>query len=367
MQRYLDIILFLLGIFFISTSINAPNLMVGYGLVVAYAMMILAFQPTYRGGVIFFLAHLVAAGIMIFTEAAFIHVIILSLIVRPIILLTLIYSIKKGLLSTLSTCLFLLVILEVLIAYSIALLYYAHDAIEVGLDIYSALYIPFIYTAHKYYSRGDKISASMLIFAMTLYYFSTAYFLALLPFLISIVILLIYWTGTGLEKRYTPIFLIVLALLGGVFSQPYINYNIKIITYPYQPATWMGTQWNQVHQGQYCLQGNVFINVYDPARLRILDTCVTIEGVVATHPIKNEDGDITFDLELDPTYSHMLSIGSHILRRSRIHVEIVPNDQSNVYIPQKGERVRVTGVWVVDTDHGSYSEIHPAWRIESIG
>lgn len=367
MNRYLELTLFILGIFFISTSINAPNLLVGYGLVVAYAMLILVYSPNNRGIIIFFLAHLVAAGIMIYTEAAFTHVIILSLIVRTGILLGLVQLVRRGYLGNIGHRLLTLLALEVLIAYTIALLYYAHDAIEVGLDIYSVIYIPYIYLSHKYYSRGDKLSASMLIFALTLYYFSAAYFIALMTFIISIVILLVYWTGVGLEKKYTPVFLILLTILAGMFSQPYINYNIHVITYPYQPAPWMGTQWLQTKNGEYCQQGNVFINTYDPSRLRILDTCVTVEGVVATYPIKNMDGDITFDVVLDPEYTHMLSIGSHILRRSRIHVEIVPGDQPYVYVPQKGERVRIVGVWVVDTDHGSWSEIHPAWYIEKIG
>lgn len=367
MSKYLDTTLFILGIFFISTSINAPNFLVGYGLVVAYAMIILAYIPTYRGVLIFFLAHLIAAGIMIYTEAAFTHVIILSLIVRTLILLCLIRLVDKGFLGNLGHRLLTLLALEVIIAYTIALLYYAHDAIEVGLDIYSLVYIPYIYLSHKYYSRGDKLSASILIFASVLYYFSAAYFIALMTFIISIVILLVYWTGIGLEKRYTPIFLIGLTLVAGVFSQPYIYYNIHVITYPFQPTSWMGTQWLQTESGSRCLQGNVFINTYDPSRLRILDTCVTVEGLVVTYPRKNMDGDITFDVELDPEYAHMLSIGSHILRRGRIHVEIVPGDQPNVYIPEKGERVRIVGVWVVDTDHGSWSEIHPAWYIERVG
>jgi len=31
-----------------------------------------------------------------------------------------------------------------------------------------------------------------------------------------------------------------------------------------------------------------------------------------------------------------------------------------------GDRIMVTGVFVLDTDHGWWSEIHPAWKIEKI-
>ena len=53
------------------------------------------------------------------------------------------------------------------------------------------------------------------------------------------------------------------------------------------------------------------------------------------------------------------------MRHGHIHVEIVPHDQGNVIIPGKGDYIMVTGAWVIDTDHGSWSEIHPAWHIEN--
>jgi hypothetical protein len=77
----------------------------------------------------------------------------------------------------------------------------------------------------------------------------------------------------------------------------------------------------------------------------------------------SSDGDTTFKLEPDTRYTYMLSIGSIILRKGNIHIEIVPADKDTVVIPEKGDYIEVTGVWVVDTDHGSYSEIHPAWKI----
>jgi hypothetical protein len=109
--------------------------------------------------------------------------------------------------------------------------------------------------------------------------------------------------------------------------------------------------------------GDVFQYVWGPSRLRIIDTCVTIRGVVVSEIRVAEDGDITFDMKPDDRYRHMLSIGSHILRKGAIHVEIVPHDQDRVVVPEKGDYIEVTGAFVVDTDHGSWSEIHPAWNI----
>ena len=62
----------------------------------------------------------------------------------------------------------------------------------------------------------------------------------------------------------------------------------------------------------------------------------------------------------------MLSIGLIVLRHGHIHVEIVPHDQGNVIIPEKEDYIIVTGAWVIDTHHGSWSEIPSAWHIEII-
>ncbi len=359
----MDLILFILGIFCISTGVNAPNLLVGYGLVIFYILLIIAYMPSYRGVLIFFLAHLVSAGLMIYTDAAFTQVIILSLFVRTLLLAIIIYYYRHGYLDNLASRLLLVVVLEVAIAYTIALLYYAHDAIEVGLDIYSALYIPFIYLSYRYYHRGDKLSASTLVALALIYYASASYFPAI-PLLLIVLAGYIIYLGRWINIRYTPIGLGAAIILASIISQPALYYNLLIITYPFQPNSLSGKQWIQVSGDEECLNGNIFQYTYDPQRLRILNKCVSIVGTVASHPVINDDGDITFELEPDPQYHYMLSIGSYILRRGRIHVEIVPHDQGNVYIPEKGERVRVVGAWVVDTDHGSYTEIHPTWLIE---
>jgi hypothetical protein len=64
----------------------------------------------------------------------------------------------------------------------------------------------------------------------------------------------------------------------------------------------------------------------------------------------------------------MLSIGSIILRHRTIHIEVVPADQEKVLGPIggvcPGDVVKITGVFVIDTDHGMHSELHPAYKIE---
>ena len=258
-----------------------------------------------------------------------------------------------------------IVIIDVLISLSLGLLYYGKDAMEVGLGIYSAIYIPFIYLSYTRFTKNMRWGTITPLVYMLVYYFSMVYF----P---SIILALIVWAFLILsymvknDKNMSKVFIVslIFIVIGGYLSTPYIVYNIDVSLYPLKYETWAGVQWNQRKAGQHCLEGDVFISTYEPSRLRILDTCVTVEGVVVTDINRAEDGDIYFDVKLDPQYEHMLSTGSWILRSGNIHVEIVPDDQDKVVIPEKGDRVRIVGVWVVDTDHGSWSEIHPTWYIE---
>ncbi len=361
----IDLIIFLLDIFFISLGVNAPNILVGYGLVIPAMMISILFTKPLRGSLIFFVSHIIAVAILISTASIFTSVAFLSLIVRSILVAIIgyLYENKKieNPLLTIST----IVILDMLISYSAALLYYGYDAIEVGLDIYSALYIPFVYLAYKQYKNGRGIYSSILLLDMILYYFSTAYFYATLLNIFTIIVLIAFLFPIKYDyyKKITATFIVIFIALIPL-SMPMIGYNFKVIMYPYTLSSWQGTQWNQASQATYCKQGNVFEYVYDSSRLRIINTCVTIKGVVATNIEYAADGDICFDIIPDPQYNYMLSIGSIVLRRDKIHVEIVPGDQGNVIVPHKGDYIQLTGVWVVDTDHGSYSEIHPTWHIK---
>ncbi len=78
------------------------------------------------------------------------------------------------------------------------------------------------------------------------------------------------------------------------------------------------------------------------------------------------DGDFSFDIRPDAGFGWTLSLGSYVLNDGNLHVEVVPSDQAAVLgsvtlVP--GAHVQVTGVWVLDTDHGWFSEVHPAWSV----
>ena len=108
--------------------------------------------------------------------------------------------------------------------------------------------------------------------------------------------------------------------------------------------------------------------VYHPSRLQVVQPMVAREGIVATTPVHERDGDLTFDLE---DRSHA----------ARYHVEIVcvfyPQFEAareacsgytnHVLIPHRGDWIRVTGPLVRDLVHDAQYhelEIHPAVTID---
>jgi hypothetical protein len=114
-----------------------------------------------------------------------------------------------------------------------------------------------------------------------------------------------------------------------------------------------------------CAEGDVLGGVYAPARLRVLDPCVTATGTVIHVYEQARDGDLVFDLELDASYDYMLNEGNRQNTHGGLHIEIIPADQDRLTLPEVGQRLRVTGPWVLDQPHG-HNEIHPVWHIERL-
>ena len=83
----------------------------------------------------------------------------------------------------------------------------------------------------------------------------------------------------------------------------------------------------------------------------------------------NVDGDFTFNVQPDSQYSYLMSFGSYTIMGGSVHVEVVPGDQATVLHGlnlKAGDHVQVTGTWLLDNNHGWYSEIHPAMNITVI-
>lgn len=138
--------------------------------------------------------------------------------------------------------------------------------------------------------------------------------------------------------------------------------------------------------GSQCRTGNPLANVYHPYRLQVVSACSTVSGTVRT--VRHEDdGDVHFDLALDPPYTGMLTPGNVTYQHGLLVVELIPADEAGCTVgqpprpatgsydfgtctgddlaaPSVGEHVWVTGPYVLDHIH-NWAEIHPAWQISS--
>jgi hypothetical protein len=129
-----------------------------------------------------------------------------------------------------------------------------------------------------------------------------------------------------------------------------------------------------------CRDGDPLANVRDPGRLEVRRRCVTATGVV--HFAQTEkDGDVHISLRLDRDDRYLLNDANRRKHHGTLVVEIVPADQpgcrkgervrygrctgADVRTPRRGERISVTGPWVLDRPHG-WQEIHPAWKIDRL-
>jgi hypothetical protein len=126
--------------------------------------------------------------------------------------------------------------------------------------------------------------------------------------------------------------------------------------------------------------------VHGPDRLKVLSPCAVFQGTVAEAPVKNADGDVSFQVSPDPGFASFLN--AHNRSEGGLHVEIVPRDQPgctpgqpvhagdvpdlgtcsgrDVAAPPLGTHVRIVGSWVLDRNN-AWFEIHPTWSIQPAG
>ena len=113
----------------------------------------------------------------------------------------------------------------------------------------------------------------------------------------------------------------------------------------------------------YCRSGDPLAGVYHPQRLHVKSRCALASGVVEKVKFEEFDGDVHIDLRPDDASRHLLSDGNDQVGGDLV-VEVIPQDRSQVTIPEIGATVTVVGPWVDDETHG-WREIHPAWWISS--
>lgn len=109
----------------------------------------------------------------------------------------------------------------------------------------------------------------------------------------------------------------------------------------------------------------VLAGVYHPSRLAVRDPCRRVSGVVVS-ATPEEDGDLHFDVRLDPAYRGMLMANNYRYQHGALVVELMPRDHGHLPAPSVGDRVVVIGAYVDDTAH-SWAEIHPVFGLSING
>lgn len=117
-----------------------------------------------------------------------------------------------------------------------------------------------------------------------------------------------------------------------------------------------------VSNSPLCRQGDPMQGVYNPWRLKVVNRCITVRGTV-THVARMADGDFHLDLLLDLQYSGLVNERNKLKQNGALVTEVVPDDQLGIREPKVGDRVEVTGPYVLDKLHG-WMEIHPVWDLK---
>ena len=126
-------------------------------------------------------------------------------------------------------------------------------------------------------------------------------------------------------------------------------------------------------------------HVYHSTRLIVHQTCISVTGTIvdATNGkqpdgVRHEpDGDTHGWLKLDSQYQNLVNAGNKSNEGGNLVFEIVckypvtqadakaacSNYQNKVTIPAVGSHVRIVGVYVQDTFHAQWMEIHPVTSI----
>lgn len=141
-----------------------------------------------------------------------------------------------------------------------------------------------------------------------------------------------------------------------------------------------------VRAGSPTCRPSPLAGVHGPDRLQLIRACKDLSGTVTeVHGRNDEDGDITFNLRVDPP--NQKAMNARNLAEGGLHVEIVPADEkgctpgspvtfhgvpglgvcsgANLVAPKVGDHVRLIGALVLDIGNG-WNELHPVWFMEPV-
>ncbi len=134
---------------------------------------------------------------------------------------------------------------------------------------------------------------------------------------------------------------------------------------------------------------SLWVHVYHPSRLLVLQDCVTITGVLVdatAHQSRHRpdgvrherDGDTHGWLKVDPQFANLINPGNTSDEEGNLVFELVchyPVTQTDAqstcatftdrtHIPPVGSHVAITGTLVREKNHNKWNEIHPVSRIQ---
>jgi hypothetical protein len=119
-------------------------------------------------------------------------------------------------------------------------------------------------------------------------------------------------------------------------------------------------------------KGEILKGVYCPMRLKIMDKDNPVRKCVGVLIGKHRavDGDLTFDIVPNQECRYLVNEINVKYRHGGLHCEIVPTDKDR--LEGKFDRMRlksvveVVGVWVEDTNHRNWRELHPVTSLKLI-
>jgi hypothetical protein len=88
----------------------------------------------------------------------------------------------------------------------------------------------------------------------------------------------------------------------------------------------------------------------------VLAACRTVSGTV-TETSHEVDGDLHIGLDSSGVLTNAVNRSK---LRGNLVVEFMPRDGGHLPAPSVGDRIILTGAWVLDANHG-WDELHPVW------
>jgi hypothetical protein len=131
--------------------------------------------------------------------------------------------------------------------------------------------------------------------------------------------------------------------------------------------------------------GSLWKFIPTPSRLRVINPCISITGIVDVIRLHPPDGDTNLGIKLDSQYNYMLTKAnySNKLMHGDMWIEMICQHKNvsdnpikkggckgysgpHFIVPAKGEHVKITGSYVLDIREGGHAEIHPVTSINVI-